>query len=337
MRAGLLSDPRTVRLLQTLFVPCRITARNTADLLVDPRDLELLDRFAERTGERFQGGERELFVLPDGTPQRVFLSLHGLRREEHDTHYTAAGRRSEAALAPFLQHAERALRTLHGELPAAFAAIADGTDAALATIAAAGPRWPEPAPLASALRVHVRNSYRMYDDLHGCELVALDDAVLRELAAPLRAPGDAATLPRETFVALARALVPRGQVATRLAAESIDGELRLVVEDRDGDVVRGRIEGTCALAPTDRSEVGRRDNAACLFRSQGRLVGRFALDATTLTFAELRAALTDVDFAWQPRSGGHRDDHPAWHRAAFELVHGPAANGSPAANGDRVR
>ena len=51
MRAGLLSDPRVVVALRTLFVPVHMTALNTAHCMHDPRDEALLKEVLQERGE----------------------------------------------------------------------------------------------------------------------------------------------------------------------------------------------------------------------------------------------------------------------------------------------
>lgn len=318
MRAGLLSDPRVVVLLRRAFVPCMISARNTPECLDDPRDLETLVGCASAGGDDFDGGEREAFILPDGTMQSVFLSLHGRVPDDGTTHFTCAGRRTEDAVIPFRQHAIAALEQAHGELPEDWDAIWAGDDPEVAEIAEAEPRWPVPAPGACALRVFARNSYRMYEDLSGCELVAIGSDVERTLCAALREEGDAIELPEPAFRDLVRAMVPRGQVDTRLADDSIEGRLELRVERAAADVVRGTVKGGFAMTPFERAEVGKRDNAACLFRSSGRIEGRFVIDASTQRITELRAATTDVDLEWLPRFGVRAGEFAPRLAAAFE-------------------
>lgn len=310
-----------VALLQTAFIPCHISARNTPECMHDPRDVDLLGHYARTTGEQFQGGEREAFVLPDGTMQQVFLSLHGPDRWNGQLHMTAAGRRSELAVQPFRQHAERALRAAGG-LPEAWDAIWRGEHELVRQIAATAPRWPEPEPGALALRVFVRNSYRMYDDMHGCELVPLAETVVADWCRELAAVGDRAALPDAAFRDLARAMVPRGQVDTTLADGSIAGRLELAVQAVDGDLVRGRVTGHFALLPQDKAEVGRRPNAACRFTSEGRLVGRFVLDRAAGQVRELRVGATGVALDWRSGGASVREFDP-FHAIGIELVAGP--------------
>ncbi|MCA8966687.1 MAG: hypothetical protein H6838_08360 [Planctomycetes bacterium] len=325
MRAGLLSDARVVAILRELFVPVHVTALNTLHCMRDPRDEALLRAAIRKDTDDFDGGEREAFLLPDGTMLPVFLSLHGRDMnewEERASHYTAEGRRAENAVVEFRHRGADALRRVHGELPEAWRQLWDLDHPAVRDVLAASPQWPAPAAGAAGLRVFSRNSYRMYDDLHGAEVVTLTAADLREWTAPLREVGARAAMPRAAFVATARAMVPRGMVDTELADGSIEGELVLVVEELGPKGVRGRVEGRFALEPKSKEEVGKRLNAACLFESRGRLRGRFELDAAG-RLRVLRAAAVGVEFAWLPGYSTRDDEFEPWHRVALEWVERP--------------
>lgn len=291
MRAGLLSDPRVVALLLHEFVPCLSSALNTPDLIGDPRDVDLLAGYARAGRERFVGGEREAFLLPDGTMMDVFMSLHGPDGVSGPkAHGTAAARRSAAATALFRRHGEAALLRCGG-LPEEWGAYWDGTAEAVKAVQQQGPQWPR--PRGQALRVFVRNGHPAYDDLHGVELLALDGR--RLLVGELAKAGDRAEVTREVFFDLVRAMVPRGDVDTRLKDESITGELVLVAERGEGDLVSGRLEGTFAMAPKERAEVGRRANAAGMFAAHGRLLGRFTWNRSNGCLGSLRAAAVDTE------------------------------------------
>lgn len=327
MRAGLLSDPRVVALLRTLFVPVHISALNTPHCMHDRRDVALLASFVDKKTDDFDGGEREAFVLPDGTMQRVFLSLNGHALGDYDsvgTQYTAADRRADSSTRMFRHHGAIALRAVHEELPAAWRELWHVDHPQVAAVAAAAPRWPEPEAGEQGFRVFVRNSYRMYDDLHGCQLALSSESELTAWCGQLAAAGDRAALPREPFLALARAMVPRGMVDTELAPASIAGRLELVATSVDGDRILGDVDGSYSLQPTERGEVGKRLNAAVLFESAGRFVGRFAWDRRTKRFAALRIVTADVQFAWKPRGGGGAE-YPPRHQVGIEWVRsGPA-------------
>ena len=320
MRAGLLSDPRVVVALRTLFVPVHLSALNTAHCMRDPRDVELLRSYAGAETDRFAGGERETFLLPDGTMQRVFLSLGQGRASQ----YTAATRRDDGATSLFRHHGALALGELHDELPGEWRALWDGTHPELATVVAEAPRWPLPRPGEQGFRVFARNTFRMYDDLHGCEIVPVAPADLAAPLAQLQRAGDRAALPVRTFRALARAMVPRGQVDTELDDGSITGGIELVVETASERELCGRVEGTFALEPARLEEAGKRKGAAGLFTSRGRLAGRFTVDRATGALAALRAAATEVTFVTDPGKQRREDYFEPWHRVAFEWVDGPA-------------
>jgi hypothetical protein len=307
VRAGLLSDPRVIALLRTTFIPCHCSALNTAECMHDPRDAELLRKIAGKSAGRYQGGERESFVLPDGTMQDVFLSLHGSDQHNGQAHMNGKGRRSDDAVQPFRKFAGKALKTIAVELPADWDAIWDGTAACVAEVLAEVPRGPVPEAGKQALRVWSRNSYRWYDDLHGSELVALPDEVVAGWCQQLTGNGSTARLPAGRFLALGRAMVPRGQVATTLADESISGELVLTAESIDGSTVRGSVTGNFQLEPKVKAEVSRRENAATLFRSRG----------------ELRCASARVELEWRPEFARLPREFPPRQALAIEWVATP--------------
>lgn len=295
VRAGSLSDARVVALLSTHFIPCISSALNTPQHISSPADAELLAKCAGKQKGTFFGGEREAFLLPDGTMQRVFLSLHGPDERNGCVQMTAKGRRSEDAVWQFKAHAERALIALHGELPADWDAIWEGKHESVKALREAGPSWPVPKPGTAALRAFVTNSYRQYDQLLGCELVAAGE-LKAQLVKALAEPDARLDLDRDTLVALGRAVVPRGQVGTKLLPESITGRVTFVVESCAGARVQGRIEGELALVPKTRAEVGLRDSAVTRFSHESRIEGSFVLEAGTVR--ELRLVSRDVKFDW---------------------------------------
>lgn len=328
MRAGLLSEPRVIALLRTVFVPVHVSALNTPHCMQDPRDVELLTKYVSSQTDDFDGGEREAFVLPDGTMQTVFLSLSGHAIGDcigKCSHYTAAGRRAEQASSCFRHYGAIALRAVHGELPEAWDQIWDSESAEVAAIEREAPRWPEPPAGRQGFRVFVRNSYRMYDDLHGAQLALLDDDAVAAWGRQLEQVGSRASLPRAAFVALAQAMVPRGMVDTVLDPESIAGGLELVATAVDEHRVTGTIEGSFGLKPKNISEVGKRANAAVLFESAGRFAGRFVWDRDAGHFEDLRIAAADVQFAWKPEGGGSSSDFAPRHQVGIEWVRGPAS------------
>jgi hypothetical protein len=326
VRAGLLSDPRVVVALRTLFVPVHMTALNTAHCLHDARDEALLKSMAGDATDRFVGGEREAFVLPDGVMQSVFLSLGGYELNEvagRASHYTAAGRRADNVTRMFRHHGAKALRAVHDETPAAWRELWDDESPAVNALLDEKPRWPMPIAGQQGLRVFVRNSHLRYDDLHGAQILALGNDAVGAWAGGLSKAGDRAQLPRPVFEKLVNAMVPRGSVDPELAPTSIGGTLELVAAAIDGDRITGVVAGAFAMQPKDRSEGGKRPSAAILFEASGQFVGRFTWDRATTTFAELRVATRDVEFAWQPVMATG-DDFPPHYFAAFEWVRGEA-------------
>lgn len=298
MRAGLLSDPRVVALLCDKFIPCLSSALNTADRIPDAADAALLRSYVREGGEQFQGGEREAFLLPDGTLLDVFMSLHGPNKQAGHAHMTAAGRRSESAWLAFRAHAEAALRRAAGDLPDDWASYWDGSAAKVRWAEEQPAAWPMPAPGNHALRVFIRNGHLRYDDLHGCELVPLDG---RALCDTTIAVGASAVLTPALFRDLVRAMAPRGGVDTRLADASIGGELRFCGEALDGDTLTGRVTGSFAMTPSALAEAGRRESAASLFAARGSLFGRFALDRRTQRLRSLQVVASDVELRQLPR------------------------------------
>src|SRR5262245_1099571 len=294
----------------------------------DPRDVELLTKYVNSQTDDFDGGEREAFVLPDGTMQTVFLSLSGHAIGEYSSkcsHYTAAGRRADEVSRCFRHYGAIALRAVHGDLPEVWNQIWDGENAEVAAIEREAPRWPEPPAGRQGFRVFVRNSYRMYDDLHGAQIALIDDDTVAAWGRQLEQAGSRAPLPRAAFVALAQAMVPRGMVDTVLDPESIAGELELVATGVDGHRVTGIVAGSLAVKPKNISEVGKRANAAVLFESAGRFAGRFVWERAAQRFEDLRIAAADVQFAWNPAGGGSSSDFAPRHQVGIEWVRGLAS------------
>ncbi|MCA8954649.1 MAG: hypothetical protein KDC87_01165 [Planctomycetes bacterium] len=289
-------------LLRRYFIPCMISALNTKELMHDPRDAATLGRYVSRDLDDFDGGEREAFLLPSGEMLGVFLSLRSSVEGSPFSHYTRAGRQSDDVVRTFRKHARQALRRLRSRLPARWVAVWAGTDPEVAQVRATEPRWPRPAS-GEALRVFVRNSYLMYDELTGCKLVAVSPAQQRAWLSGATVRGARLALPEPLFHALLQAMHPRGMIGPRPAADSLRGNLVLVVEQVEAERITGRVTGTFAIQPEDLAEVGRRRNAACRFRLAGELSGRFEIDRRSGRLTTLQAAGTGIDFAMLPRSG----------------------------------
>jgi len=102
----------------------------------------------------------------------------------------------------------------------------------------------------------------------------------------------------------------------------VSGALTLrVTSVGEGGLVEGIVEGEFAQVPTDKSEVGLREHAACLFTSRGKLAGRFTL-APDGGLRELRFVAEDVDMEWKTPHRRMAGDFAPWHRIAVEWVRG---------------
>lgn len=300
MRAGSLSDARVVALLQKYFVCARMPELSTKELIRDPRDVELLQRLhGEATSTEyptrpgFFGGEREAFFTPDGEIVEVFLSLG--TQGKPDSQFLAEQRaKPEAKVQRFLGKAARALELAHGELPADFAALCDGTAPEVAAVRASAVPAPPACAEGIALRVSVRNDRAMYTELCGTDAVVF---AATELQALLPDPGTGEReleWPRAAFLRIAHASYPRGEVWPRLRDESVHGSLRTLVTEVTPSTVSGTFAGTLALLPTSREELGARKEARMQFELRTALAGDFVFDRAAGRFTSLRIASQDA-------------------------------------------
>lgn len=325
MRAGLLSAPCVIAQLQTNFIPLHISALNTPECMHDPRDAQTLRSFASGDTDLFQGGEREAFITAEGKIGTVFLSLNGSEATGYSpqcSQYTAPFRRADSALRLFRHYGSIALRATNDELPQSWRDLWDPQHALVTYIASACPRWPEPRTGEQGFRVFVRNSYRMYDDLHGSQLALISTPALTTWTQHIVELGTPSKLPEAAFRELAGAMVPRGGVDTRLDDTSIAGELTLRPEAIEDQYVVGTLQGSFALTPTRSEEAGRRASAAWMFQSKGQLVGRFRWNRRHGQFEQLRVVADKVEFTWNPPDQDQPDYHTPRHQIAFEWVRG---------------
>lgn len=252
------------------------------------------------------------------------MSLSGPRDGPGQVHMTASGRRSEHAVTRFRAAAERALKLHDGGLPADWQQYWDGTAPKVQTVFQQSPRWPEPAAGSQGFRVFVRNSMRMYDDLHGSEIVTVPKEVVLAWMAPLQEACDSVELPPHVFRDLVQGMLPRGGVAPKLAAQSIGGALVLHAVEIDERWITGRLTGSYSMKPTTLEEAGRRREAASLFESKGTLVGEFIFDRQEGTFRNLRFVAVDVEYRWINRMSGSPPNYfDPQHRIGVEWVVGP--------------
>ncbi|MEZ5988829.1 MAG: hypothetical protein R3F30_06845 [Planctomycetota bacterium] len=315
MRAGSLSDPRIVALLRTHFVCVHMPELCTKELIEDPADLALLERYHAALLRReprhltptLFGGEREVFLTPDGELVDIFLSLNAGPQDQKQ--YDLANRaRPEAAVRRFFEGARKVLARLPDGVPADLAALADGSAPAVAAAARLAPGPALSPPGSRVLRAHVRNDLPMYEGLVGSDDLVLDEAGLAALLPARAEVGAARAWPRERVLALARAVQPRGAgVLLRPADGSIEGEVRAVVVEVDGDRVRGRLEGRLAIGAPTAEERGRRDTYRPFRAASARVVGDFVLEGGRLR--SLRLVSEDGEGRYDY---GPRDRASAW-------------------------
>ncbi len=135
MRAGSLSDSRTVAILKKYFIPVMVTELCTKDLL-PKEDVALVEKYdkqlrAERRGS-LHGGVAEGMFLPDGTLYQFYACLYtpdwnaGYLRGEsmqpedrpETNQYVKAGREhKKGPVRMFFRAASRTLKKVHGKRP----------------------------------------------------------------------------------------------------------------------------------------------------------------------------------------------------------------------------
>ncbi len=316
MRAGTLSDARVLALLHRYFLSVHMPELVTKHLIEDPEELRLLEEYDRQCRERrdwagLAGGEREVFLAPDGELLDVFLSLNVGSKDERQ--YTPQARRNpEVAVRRFFAGAERALRRSDDGVPEDFAALRDGTHEDVARFAAAtAPDDSPPADGHQHVRVYVRNDLVMYTALVGASWFSLTPV---EASALVPSDGGATTWPRASVLALARAAYPRGAgVLLELADHSIEGEITTTVLERDGRTARGRIAGRIAMTANDPAERGRRESYRPFRGLEVELFGEFAFDLEHERFTALRLASRSATLRC---SRGKQDVIPAYEMAA---------------------
>lgn len=301
MRAGSLSDPRVVALLGKHFVPVVMTELVTRDLIEDPRDVALLEKYDRERAESgrnpgLQGGEREVFLTPDGELVDVFLSLHhGSRTTEHQGHeyHGQFGREEraspDAAVAHFFESASLAYERSFGALPRDWRRLLDGTAPEVARVRAARIPASLPSDDGLTLRLWVRADVLMYEGLVGYELVHLDASEARSLLPERLRPGARSSWPRALFVRLARSAYPRGAgVLVALADSSVHGAIETTLLGSSSGKLRGRFAGSFRLEPATDAERSRRRTYKPYRRTRGELIGDFVWNEKDARFESFR-------------------------------------------------
>lgn len=302
MRAGTLSDHRVLALLRRHFVCVHMPELVTRHLIEDPADLALIERYDRecRSNKRgwpgLHGGEREVFLAPDGELLDVFLSLNV--GTEAQRQYTRAARAApDVAVRRFFAAARVALRHTVAGVPEDFAALGDGTHPAVGAVAALVPDAPAPpGDGRQHVAVHVRNDLVMYESLVASSWFSLDHAQARAILPEPSAAGLTTAWPRELVLALARAAYPRGAgVLLDLADESIEGEVTTRIERSNLGVIVGTFTGQLTLTADTPAERGHRSSYRPFRSLTFALVGDFAFEATTGRWTTFRLASTSAD------------------------------------------
>ncbi len=313
MRAGSLSDARVVAALRKYFVPVHIPMLSTADLIGDPRDRALLEKYnGGPTGGWFWGGVREVFFAPDGKQLALFMLIYpGPRQQSQLVRRVRA--KPKAAVRRWFEEAGRALVRVRGALPKDWDALRRGTAPEVAAIAAVKP--PATRPKGDvALRVDVRNDQLMYESLVGTDWLVLSHEEARALLPERLEPGTRRAWPRKLVLRLGRASYPKGIPYLDLADASIEGAL-----------VRGRMIGRLKLAPRTDPERGRRPTARSFRWARCRLRGEFTWDKKRRRFTRLVLASLDgkVNFQRFAEQGGKDADALPRRAIARELRNVP--------------
>ncbi len=299
MRAGSLSDPRIVAVLQKYFVCVHMTELCAKDLIKDPADVALLERYHKSSNGMFFGGEREAFFTPDGRLLDVFLSLHA-----GDSQMTAAGRLAvDPAVTRFLRSAANAYEKTHGSLPEDWRALCRGVAPEVAAVRAAKPPKQTAAAGELRLRLAMRHDWMLYTDLSGWEHIVFRDAECLPMVPDGRVDA-MRRWPRKMFLRLARSLYPRGGgVVVDVEDASITGFLESRATQVTATEIRGTIRGTFELRPQSDRERSRRDTYRPFLWSRGKLSGDFVWNRKQQRFTKLRMVGVDakIKSTWTER------------------------------------
>ncbi len=339
MRAGSLSDARTVAILKKYFIPVVVTELCTKELL-PKEDVPLVENYheqlqAENRGS-LHGGVREGMLLPNGTLCEFYSALYtrdwssGYLRGEsmqpedrpETNQYVKAGREHKnGSIKMFFRAAERTLKKLNGRRPKDWQEILDGKASEVADVE----KQPlvEPGDKASqpVLRIWSRSSHSYYDSLVGAEIVRLDEQDLQALAKVFGPEGEQLWLDKALCLKIAKAMVPRGGVWIALEDSSVSckiGATMDAVVAGQAALIEGRVDGEFVLEPRAAIEAGRRKTARPMFRSAGKLLGYYTYDVKKKAVTKLKIVSKDVSYQRKP---GFRPNRKACtHDIAIELL-----------------
>lgn len=304
MRAGSLSDPRIIAMLRKHFVCVEMTELVTKDLIEDPRDVALLEKYDRQLRQlplhrraSLDGGEREVFITPDGELVRVILSLHcgnpeGTMRLGYKMvgQFSCADRaKPDMAVERFFDVARETLEKSRIDIPRDWAALRAGTHPMVARVRDEAVPQPVRRDQDVLLQAWVRADVIYYESLVGRSLIPLSRDAARDLIAQDLVKGAIQTCNRRLFETLFSSCYPKGAgVLVDLEPDSIQGALQSEVTRVDGNHVQGRLRGTLRLAPKTQRERSRRKSYSPWRESRCELVGDFCYDRKARQFTRLR-------------------------------------------------
>lgn len=298
MRAGSLSDARVIALLKKYFICVHMPELVTRELIRDPADVALLEKFNKQTGRALEGGEREVFFTSDGKLVDLFLSLN-----VGDKQYSLKTRlQPHTAVQRFFDAAAKAYRGTHGRLPDDWERLRDGTTPEVAAVRQLAVPPPKVQPSELTLAVWFRHDVIMYEELAGRELLRLSRQEGRSLLPSELVEGRHQEWPEELTLRLARLLYPRGGgVLIRVKDASIQARLQTRITRVAQGEVAGSFVGSFELKPTAELERGLREHYRPWLWTRGDLVGDFLWDMKAGQFRRFRLVTPngEVKFAWK--------------------------------------
>ena len=293
-------------MLRKHFVCVEMTELVTKDLIEDPRDVALLEKYDRELGKMplhmrasLQGGEREVFFTPDGKLVRAILSLHcGDEKGSMRNGYRMVGQfgcadrsKPNKAVARFFDVARETLVRSGIAVPGDWASLLAGTDPQVARVEREGIPVPTPRVGEVLMQAWVRADVIYYEKLVGRSLVRLPERKARCLIPSSLTKGATSTCSQELFQRVFSSCYPKGAgVLVELEPGSIGGTLRSEVTRVEGNQVHGRLHGSLSLTPRTRAERSRRKSYAPWRESRCQLVGDFSFDLGSGRFTKLRIA-----------------------------------------------
>jgi len=316
-------------MLRKYFITVEMTELSTKELIQDPGDVALLEKYNSPAGQKnlrsswrrfgLVGGEREVFFTPDGKMVDIFLSLHcgEATTEGQKGLFLAAARAApESAVERFFEGAATAFEQTAGALPRDWKKLRDGTAPEVEQVRREVVKLPEGEPTGLTLRVSVRADVVMYERLVGFESIHVSDRDARRLLPGTLVKGGTQRWPRQMMLRLGRVAYPRGAgVLVTLADASIHGSVETEITEVEPGTVRGRFSGSFQLAPTDTSERSRRPSYSPYRSTSGDLIGDFEWNVEQSRFTKFRLVSRDATSKFH-----HGRESARWYQLGVELV-----------------